>query len=337
MTIEANEILRKELFEISADHERKSLNLFSGPTLPIDPSQKNELIFIVNHGKLISMMITNLEMNGQEIQWVYPDESQTAASDFINNYNIFRLLKQSGDNRLINQGEIRNSRTITTKTLSEMMLGNKITFYVGSGMSHSGNSPVMDYAELYSNWGIVDKPPGEMEGEDFEKNAVFIERLQSDQSYAESVMGLFGKFINTFYVNESTPAHLALAQMVRLLKYEPKIITTNHDMKILAGEGVNYIKINSGWNILDKKPNWDLLDIIERSEIIVALGVANDNKGLLGEFRKLHPDFPIIALNLNTGLPYLGSNDYMIQGDCQELLPQLLEELTSAHEIRQKY
>lgn len=194
---------------------------------------------------------------------------------------------------------------INTKKLAEIIKGKRIIFYTGAGISIPAGIPGMN--ELMSGLGI----DTDQEVDGFTHGAA---------TNPEATMSMWEDFVNQMANAEPTKAHKAMTEIAE--KIGCQIVTANTDM-LHEKTGIKAIHTIRQWHSLGIKPEW-LKDI----DIIIAIGLSGDVKGFLGWYRENNPAGKIIGADITDQSPeYLGDQDYFLQGDVQETLPELAEEI----------
>jgi NAD-dependent SIR2 family protein deacetylase len=86
---------------------------------------------------------------------------------------------------------------------------------------------------------------------------------------------------------------------------------------------VKAIHLTGSWLKENVKPEW-LKDI----DVVITIGLSYDDRGFLGWYKENNPNGKIIAINLSQP-PYLGSEDFILKGDCQNIIPKLEKEFAA--------
>lgn len=194
---------------------------------------------------------------------------------------------------------------IDAKKLAEIIKGKRIIFYTGAGISIPAGIPGMD--EITSGLGI----DTDQEVDEFTHRAA---------TNPEAIMSRWEDFVNKMANAEPTKAHKALTEIAE--KVGCQILTANIDI-LHEQAGIKVVHTSGQWQNLGIRPEW-LKDI----DFVVAIGLSGDVKGFLGWYVENNPGGKIIGANITDQPPeYLGDQDYFLQGDVQETLPELAEEI----------
>ena len=79
------------------------------------------------------------------------------------------------------------------------------------------------------------------------------------------------------------------------------------------------IHISGPWLRENIKPEW-----LKEIDGVITIGLSYDDRGFLGWYKENNPNGKIIAIDLEQP-SYLGNEDFILKGDCQEILPELEE------------
>ena len=195
---------------------------------------------------------------------------------------------------------------IDAKKLAEIIQGKRIIFYTGAGISMPAGIPGM--SELVNGLGI-------------DTNKEVDEFTHGATTNPKAVMAKWEDFVSKMAKAEPTEAHYALTEIAE--KIGCQIVTANTDT-LHERSGIRAIHTIRQWQKLGIKPEW-LKDI----DIIVAIGLSSDTKGFLGWYKENNPSGKIIGADITDRPPsYLGNQDYFLQGNIQETLPELAKEIT---------
>lgn len=187
--------------------------------------------------------------------------------------------------------------------LIEVLKNKKILFYTGAGISIASGILSMD--QFKKNLGI----DMAQKIDDLLKKAI---------TAPESVINLWEEFVEAASEKPATPAHQSLAKLAQKLKAQ--IFTENVD-KLHEKSGIRAIHITGPWLEENIQPEW-LKDI----DAVITIGLSHDDRGFLGWYKENNPNGKIIAIDL-TQPSYLGNEDCILKGDCQEVIPELEKEL----------
>lgn len=147
-----------------------------------------------------------------------------------------------------------------------------------------------------------------------------IDRSESVDDFAQMVMfspeGLQHRLhsLQESFFERTTSAHESLTEIQKLTGI--RIATENLDM---LGEAAGQELIKRG-DIDSAFPDSEL----QQLDCIVTVGLRADDSGLLRRLKEVNPDGRIIALNVEPP-PYLGKQDYYLEGDAQKTIPQVAE------------
>ena len=187
---------------------------------------------------------------------------------------------------------------LSVEECAALVKENKVLFLTGAGISIAAGIPTQQAKE--KEMGIeFGKPVNE-----FIKNWLH-DPGKNVKSLAQSYEPMF--------TLEPTPAHHALAQLAFHL--QTQILTGNFDM-LHEKSGIKAIQIKDS-------VEQDLTqEVAEQVGAIICIGSRDDFGAVLGRYKRLNPLGSIVAIN--KGQPdYIGSEDFFVQGDVQELLPRL--------------
>jgi len=187
---------------------------------------------------------------------------------------------------------------IEVAQLVEILENKKVVFYTGAGISVS--SGMLEMEDFKNSLGIQEM--GEVD--EFTRNCI---------NNPQVIFEVWNKFIENLD-SPPTEAHKSLAQLAQ--KLNSKILSENFD-HLQEGSGVKSIRISSPWLKENIQPEW-LKDI----DAVITVGLSYDDRGFLGWYKENNLNGKIIAINL--GQPsYLGSEDSLLKGDCQKVVPEL--------------
>lgn len=195
---------------------------------------------------------------------------------------------------------------IETAQFAEILKAKKVLFYTGAGISMASGVHNMD--QLEKSLGI----DMSKEADDLLKKAV---------KNPQEVIDSWEKFTKDAFEKPATEAHEALARLA--VESESKIFTENID-RLQEKAGVKAIHLTGPWLKENVRPEW-LKDI----DAIVTVGLSFDDRGLLGWYKENNPAGRIVAINMNQP-SYLGKEDFLIKGDCQQLIPELERKYSAA-------
>lgn len=192
---------------------------------------------------------------------------------------------------------------VTIDEVATLIATKKCVFYTGAGLS----SPVvMTMRELMQRLGFSQQ-------EKFRE--VFIQALKNPDHRVQ----VMEEFYHTCLFGKPTLAHLAVKSI--LLQKNWGLMTENLDflhqctgIKPLTHEGKDWIRGNIS------------IEDLKKIDYVITIGLAGDESGFLSWYKHHNPQAKIIAINLNQP-SYLDNQDYLVEGDSQELLPRLQQKL----------
>ena len=130
----------------------------------------------------------------------------------------------------------------------------------------------------------------------------------------QHVIDSWEDFTRTAFEESATPAHRSLGALAQKLKAQ--IFTENVDC-LHESVGVKVMHLTGHWLKDNVRPEW--LKVIDA---VITVGLSYDDRGFLGWYKKNNSNGRIIAVNLNQP-SYLGSEDFILKGDCQKIIPEL--------------
>lgn len=194
---------------------------------------------------------------------------------------------------------------MTLKELIAIVHDKNIVFYTGAGLSAASQVPTM--SQLYTLLSLED---GER----------FLSSLKGVLASPKETILKIKSFHDACFLSPPTVAHWALKKLAFLKN--TKIITENLDC-LHESTGLMPYRINA--DRLISKVNPASLCCID---YVICIGLSYDDRGFLGWYKKHYPDGKIISIDL--GIPsYLDDEDFLIKGDLQEIVPEILEKLMS--------
>jgi NAD-dependent SIR2 family protein deacetylase len=217
----------------------------------------------------------------------------------------------------------RNSqfpKKITYDECAELIKNKRFLFYTGSGISFDAG--ISTGAQLKNESG-------------YDKTKMVDQFVKNVLTNPQAIINVHKKFEESFKYAQPTRAHIAISDIA--LRYNSHIITSNKDKlheqtgikawDVMRGAygapwlGKRPIPESGNFVYLKANPQW-LKDI----DFVICVGMSGDVIGFLAWYKKHNPNGIIIAIN-KSELPYLGNEDYLIQGDIQEILPALARSL----------
>jgi len=178
--------------------------------------------------------------------------------------------------------------------LVDILKNKKVLFYTGAGISVASGVHSMD--QLYETLGI-------------DMSRKVDDLLQKAITNPQSVIDSWEEFTKAAFEKPATPAHQALAVIAQKIKSQ--IFTENVD-HLQEKAGVKAVHLTGPWLKENIQPEW-LKDV----DVVVTVGLSYDDRGFLGWYKENNPNGKIIAINLNQP-SYLGNEDFLLKGDCQE-------------------
>ena len=183
--------------------------------------------------------------------------------------------------------------------LVEILKNKKVLFYTGAGISIASEVHSMDQLQETLGIEMSEKVDGLL------KKAV---------ANPQGVIDSWEEFTKAAFEKPATPAHQSLGGLAQKLKSQ--IFTENVD-HLQERAGVKATHLTGPWLKENVQPEW-LRDI----DAVVTVGLSYDDRGFLGWYKENNPNGKIIAVNLSQP-SYLGNEDFMLKGDCQEVIPEL--------------
>ena len=177
----------------------------------------------------------------------------------------------------------------------------KVIFLTGAGISFVAKIPTVE--TLKQSLGISEN----------ELVDSFVKNLLENR---EKLVKVMQEFLNAVVHAKPTPAHYALTKIV--MKKSCQIMTGNFDfLHEKSGVKAYNVEMNSFEKDWNEK-------VIKEIDAIICIGTSNDFNAILGKYKKFNPDGVIIAINKEQP-DYLGSEDFLITGDIQKIIPELAE------------
>lgn len=194
--------------------------------------------------------------------------------------------------------------------------GKDIVIYTGAGISNAGEASAWTMPQLMQELGF---------GENGESSS-FIEMFFNQP---EMLVDKVICFKEQLFSDCTTDAHKAIAEIVSL-KPGLLVLTENIDLKHEA-EGSRIFVCHMG-----KTPNdFDIVREKTRDiKLLITVGLSQDDRAVIAYMKKHNPDLKIVAFTLSpeTTPKYVGSEDSILVGDCQETLPNtvsLIKDITA--------
>lgn len=200
----------------------------------------------------------------------------------------------------------RKPKEIFLGDLAEYIKTKNVVFYTGAGISAASDVFTMD--QLECALGICTK-----ERKRSLKN--FLLNLAKDP---KKVANAFEGFCKAMFNNLPTRAHEDLLKIANNKKC--KIVTENLD-SLHQKTGIEPYTIYGKKFRREIKNEW-AKDI----DAIICCGLSHDDRGFLGWYKEHNPNGTIMAIDI--GKPnYLSDQDFLLQGDLQEVIPNICDDL----------
>ncbi len=181
----------------------------------------------------------------------------------------------------------------------------ELMIYTGAGISMGGEQPVWGMQELSKQLGLVENP----EGNDFDE--LF-------RSNPEKLIEVAKKFGDSLFADVSTDAHISIAKLVAEMP-GVLVLTENMDLKheaVGSRLGVTHMGNKSAFG--------EVIVRGQATKVLWTIGLSHDDRGVLAYLKQENPDLQIIAIDQKKP-NYLGSEDGLLKGDCQKVMPELVE------------
>lgn len=188
----------------------------------------------------------------------------------------------------------QHPKVLTADELCTLIQDKKVVFYTGAGISASSNVATMHNLEESLALG-----KGTMH---------FLKRCFFSPT---SITQAFDSFCRSAIEAPATPAHYALHQLARYK--ECAIVTENVDLlQQRAGSHPLFTHSDAAHSITSEG--------LQAIDIVICIGLSQDDCGLLAHYKKIHPQGMLIAINRNVP-NYVSHDDYIVQDDIQVVLP----------------
>lgn len=178
---------------------------------------------------------------------------------------------------------------------------NRVLFYTGAGMSAA--SDVWMLEELLENLGV-------------RTHAWWRKAMQQP----DQVLSTFSSFCNAAFENPPTAAHIALTSLAQCC--DAKVCTENFDF-LHERTGIDSIRMSSSWLREHVTPA-----MLQEVDVVICIGMSADDRGFLGWYKEHNPNGKIVSIDLKKP-SYLGSDDCLLLGDLQEVLPLLASKISA--------
>lgn len=196
-------------------------------------------------------------------------------------------------------------KQITEAELLSILCKKTVLFYTGAGLSIASGVPAM--AGLWSMLGI--------KVDDQKLASLTDAALANPKELAHRIK----KFHDACFNSPPSAAHQALKEIA--LHKMCQIVTENLDY-LHQRSGVMPYRVHADYLQNDIDPS-----TLKEIDYLICMGLSHDDRGFIGWYKKHHPEGKIIAIDL--GFPtYLASEDFLLQGDLQEVIPRQLSCIT---------
>lgn len=197
-------------------------------------------------------------------------------------------------------------KAMKVEGLSTIIRDKKVLFYTGAGLSIAAGVPGME--DLQSLMGL--NAPGEEIV--FAVGNIVKEPFKAAKAFAAFQMACTGK--------KPTKAHYAIEKLSRFK--EIRVISENLDF-LHEASGIHPYRLMHAPDVRKALT----ADELSGFDYVICAGLSFDDKGFLGWYKQCCPKGGIIAID-KTLPSYLGSDDFLVTGDLQEVLPQVAEHVT---------
>ncbi|PCI78408.1 hypothetical protein COB21_00825 [Candidatus Aerophobetes bacterium] len=204
-------------------------------------------------------------------------------------------------------------QTLDQDALTEIIRDKKVLFYTGAGLSIAANVPAM---------GELERLMGFKTGVDFVRS---LERVIKHPYKAARVIK---NFHNACLYNQPTSAHVAL-----------NVLSSFKNVRVIT-ENLDFLHEASGmdpYRIADADEVRENLNaaILQEFDYVVCMGLSFDDRGFLGWYKEQNPEGKIIAVDLFKPT-YLGQEDFWVQGNLQQIIPEVAQSILDADESEQE-
>lgn len=206
--------------------------------------------------------------------------------------------------------------------LIEQTPGEGIIFYTGAGISRGGELPVWDMNTLNDRLhffleGMHDRSDPQGAVRTF---------LPAFINHPEQLTQAFSQFNEQLYADSSTPAHIAIAEIVES-KPGSIVLTENVDKKHEAkGARISAVHLDS------KRETFDKVKMrADKTQLLITVGLSVDDRAVIAFLKNKNPHLKIVALSLSPqeqgDIPTYLQGDFLVAGDCQQILPVVASKL----------
>ena len=195
--------------------------------------------------------------------------------------------------------EHQRYKTLSESECANFIIKNRVLFLTGSGISLSSGIQTMQHLE--KSLGISrTEPVDEFVGNFIHKPKVIWTALN--------------RFIKSLKATTPSKAHIALKNLA--LYKGTHVLTGNFDA-LHAASGIKPYMVE--WEDVPK----DFTEEVAKEVAgMVCIGSSYDFQGVLNLYKTFNPDGTIIAINKEAP-DYIGDDDFLVQGDVQEILPNI--------------
>ncbi|MCK4934243.1 MAG: hypothetical protein KAR79_01525 [Simkaniaceae bacterium] len=257
--------------------------------LPKCLSRKTKKLFIKDNSRFIHTYRYNA-LGKLAINKIYDERTWKHSIDYSYTAEKRRILEK------------QNPKKITVPELKNIFETKVTLFYTGAGISNAAGVPTMnDLIQLMEL--------GAREG--------FVKSLDRILAQPEKLSLSIRSFHKSCFESAPTPAHFALVKLLE--NKQTKLLTENLD-NLHEKSGITPYRISSDYLAKQVDPK-----DIQEVDYIICIGLSFDDKGFLGWYKKHHSNGKIISIDLIKP-SYLGSEDFFLEGDLQQILPELMQE-----------
>jgi len=195
--------------------------------------------------------------------------------------------------------ESARPKLIHQEKLEGIIKNKNVLFYTGAGLSLASDVPAMnELNEL-------------LELEEGERFFLSLEKaLENPKDFASKIL----VFHKACLFSSPTPAHIALKELAFLKNI--RLITENLDC-LHEASGIYPYRIDAK-HLREEVGGKSLMEF----DYIICIGLSHDDRGFLGWYKQKNPSGKIIAVDINQP-SYLGDEDFLMQGDLQEIIPSI--------------
>jgi len=267
----------------------------------ITEKQLPKSISILSSG-LIRRNVPCKEYEDGRKHWYFPNHESIVKHTFDsylqkNNQNPKYIV-----NQVIQQDPSSNSpQSISVNKPAELLMGKKVLIFTGAGISVSSGVPDMFQLEQ-----LINEAFNPMNDYVFE---LVENKTENRLTQAKKLHGLF-------VYSEPSTSHLRIADLCNLYSYD--LITGNLD-------GLHEKTGVIPQHYTEEK---QVVDNLGGYEVLLTIGLGDEgNINLTEKYRNANP----LGIAINKERPhYLGSNDYLIAGDSDEILEKLYNQLNDS-------